>query len=152
MKRLLLLTCLATIAAAACDDEPVTPDGLTVVSATVTPDSAVGTSDSVTLVVTTLNSSDRTIEFPAGRPFAFDMIVSVPGQGITWRLMDGAFGSPATPFSIAPGQSDTWTAVWPLVDSQGNRVAAGTYSVVGVIGQDLNAPILETNVLTVRVE
>jgi len=153
MKKLLLTGLLTTLAAAsACDEEPSDAIQLAVVSATLTPAAPIQVVDSVVLTVTTINLSDQPIEFSTTRFLSFDMVVGVPDQGTTWRLLDGAFAAgPASPFTIEPGQSETWTATWPLIDSQGNRVLVGVYSITGVIGSDLNDPILETDPLIVGV-
>jgi len=152
MKKLLLLVCCLGLLGSACDEDPIEVNGLVVEAAGVLPTPPDAATDSVLVIVAIRNVSGSPITLSGGREHSYDLIVRDENGAEIWRRLSGAVRATAIPITIAPGQSDTWTASWDLADAKGDRVDSGEYSVYALFGNDLNNPILEAEALSVIVQ
>lgn len=109
--------------------------------------------DSVIFSVTFVNLSSGEITFRgAGRSGGLDLEVRDAEGELVWRHLRGVVAAgPATPYSVPAGQTETWSLAWPVMDTTGVRVPPGTYSLVGLFGDDLDVPLRSTRPLFVTV-
>lgn len=155
-KKLPILSALAgalVIGMAACGaSEPTLPSGASLEVGGVEVSSRVP-SGAVEFSFTTHNSGSESVRFPAGRFSAYQVVVVDEAGEIVWQRLAGAYAAgPATPFEIPSGATEPWSATWPLVDNEGDRVAPGTYELFGLVGTDLNEPFVTTQRVSVEVQ
>jgi hypothetical protein len=147
MNRVILIALgLSLTVGVACLSDPEAP-GIEITDSRV--ESLGAAPDSVVLSITFVNSSDEVVIFSGGPGDGGSMDVEVrnaAGEFVWSYLWGKIFAAIFIPYPIQAGQSETWSLAWPVVDTLGVRVAPGTYSVVGILGDDLNVPLRRTTV------
>lgn len=88
----------------------------------------------ITFTVTIRNRSDalRTLTLPSGQ--THDCIVYSETDQEVWRWSAGrVFIQTLTELTLAPGESQSFTATWDLTDRQGAPLPPGEYRAVGLV-------------------
>ena len=100
--------------------------------------------DSVIVSIRFANLSDRPVTFRAGKHASLDLEVRNDKGELVWRHLQGTVAEPAMPHTLAAGSSETWLVSWPIVDFNGARVPAGMYTLVALLGDNLDIAIRRT--------
>ena len=97
---------------------------------------------SVTLVLRLRNTSaEPATLYLRGRTSAFDFIVS-DARDVVWQRLRGAVvPAIARVVQLGPGETLELRDRWPLTGNDGRPVAAGRYSVVGLLLRDEPEPL-----------
>ena len=126
---------LSSLIAVACG--PADP-GLEIVSVELPNEIAIG--GSAEFVMTTINVSDDPVVVESRRHEMMSLYVTDSDGSLIWHSFpDVSAAVLARQVVIPPGQSDSWTEEWPLVDSEGAPVAPGVYFVSGRLGEEPKA-------------
>jgi hypothetical protein len=106
----------------------------------------------VPITLRLINAGDHQITvYLAGRPTAFDIVVSDETGTVVWRRLAGqTVAAILGVHSLEPGDTLTFEDVWPQRDARGQPVPDGTYRLVGLLPTDGPEP-LRTPHATVRV-
>lgn len=85
----------------------------------------------IEMTLTIINCSDDELEREYAGEQEYDFVVQDGGQTV-WRWSDGReFGTDGNSVTYDPGQELTFEATWVQVDSDGEQVPPGEYSLIG---------------------